>query len=382
MESPLQTQLLKRSTRRIITSSDEEQGLARTDKATDRPGSWDQGHIHSGSSDQKISISSSRSHRKRWKQHKEKRPADSSFPCNTPSHDGEKVESTSSSSPLVQPSHMDNSTQPAREAVRESRGDDMPSKQTTPLQQTEIPESHDKGAESHISFEGGEVIIQMVHSDSEELAWDSDVDSVSSTDTPDFKRGKHGDIEWQQIVVACQQETPEWREKYRKRGFSVQLLMDSHADRWSKVDNVCKLEFNPNWELNRWVSALRVEVVCIQCNTVILYLEQTTKISDVTPLKNKLFAMCKVIHQHNKSVCIFISNLLPQPSVSPLSKNRMQSDFNLLQAIRSINRLIKKVYYLSVFEHFVSKKKGHIIHPTHKYFQEDGELTLLGCMVF
>ena len=51
-----------------------------------------------------------------------------------------------------------------------------------------------------------------------------------------------------------------------------------------------------------------------------------------------------------------------------------------LQAIRSTNRVIKKVFYLSVFEHFTSSKRNRIITPTYKYFQEDQQLTRLGCL--
>ena len=57
----------------------------------------------------------------------------------------------------------------------------------------------------------------------------------------------------------------------------------------------------------------------------------------------------------------------------------MESNFILLQAVRSINRALKKVHFMSLYEHFVSKR-GKIIKPMHKYFQEDGQLTQLGCM--
>ena len=80
---------------------------------------------------------------------------------------------------------------------------------------------------------------------------------------------------------------------------------------------------------------------------------------------------------------MFIANVLLKPSSSLGNqiRTRLESDFVLLQAVRGTNRA-QKIHYLSIFEHFMSTKSGRIIKPTHKYFQEDGELTKLGCMVF
>ena len=153
-------------------------------------------------------------------------------------------------------------------------------------------------------------------------------------------------------------------------------------EQWSNIDNVCQVEYHPGWELNRWVSALRAETIRVCSNNVVLYLEETSRVHDVPPLKNKLQAICEVLRQHRKGVKIFIANLLPKPSSSPVCHARMESDFILLQAIRGVNRSIKKVHYLSIFEHFVARKSGRIIRPTHKYFQENSELTRLSCLIF
>ena len=211
-------------------------------------------------------------------------------------------------------------------------------------------------------------------------AWDSDIDSVSSSDTPDYKRGKHDIVSLDQVKRELIQDYRQARQACCHISPTVEILADSRLSRWSKVDRLCKIEYK-QVELKRWIADLWAEVVRIQCNTVVLYLEQTTRYKDVPPL-NKLLALCKVIRQHNSSARIFVSNLLPQPATSPLTRAHMEADFMLVQAIRGVNRLLKKVHYLSLFEHFVSRKKGKIIHPTFKYFQEDGNLTTLGCLVF
>ena len=75
-----------------------------------------------------------------------------------------------------------------------------------------------------------------------------------------------------------------------------------------------------------------------------------------------------------------MANLLPRPSSSPVGKPRNETNFILLQAGSSINRAIKKVHFLTIYEHFVSSR-GKILRPAHKYFQDNQQLTALGCMV-
>ena len=112
-----------------------------------------------------------------------------------------------------------------------------------------------------------------------------------------------------------------------------------------------------------------------------LYLENTATYSDIPPLKNGLQSLCKAIRQHHRTCRMFITNLLPSPSSSPQRRTRNHAEFTLLQAIRSANRALGKIHYLSLFEHFVSCRKTTTIRPTHKYFTEDFGLTPLGCMV-
>ena len=138
------------------------------------------------------------------------------------------------------------------------------------------------------------------------------------------------------------------------------------------------MDFHPNWTLKKWVAALRAKIVRIQCNTVVLYLERTEDILDVPPLKNALHSICKTIQQHKAGAHIFISNMLPKVSGSPLRRSA-ESSFNLLQAVRSTNRALLKVHYLSIFEHFCSK--GKIVKPTHRFFAQDGQLTQYGCLI-
>ena len=148
-------------------------------------------------------------------------------------------------------------------------------------------------------------------------------------------------------------------------------------------DNVCLVDYKPGYKLRNWLSAVRAEIVRITAPTVIMYLESTMEIQDVPPLKNTLQMLCKAIQQH-QGVHIFICNLLPHIMGSPVRKPAIQQvNFNLLQATRSTSRAMGgKIHYLSVYEHFTSKKRGKIISPTSKYFHDDSQLTYYGCLMF
>ena len=218
----------------------------------------------------------------------------------------------------------------------------------------------------------------------EELKWHTESEitdlnsSCSSTSMPGFKRGMH-EIGIDEITEAIIREGQISREQRTKRPLSLLILADARVQHWPKGDNVCQVEIHPEWGFPQWVAALRAETIRVACHIVVLYLEKTVVYPAVLPLKNGLQSVCKAIRQHHHSACIFVGNMLPSPSRSPL-KGRVESDFILLQAVRSINRVMGKVHYMSLFEHLVSRK-GNIISPTHQYFREDGDLTGFGCMV-
>ena len=76
---------------------------------------------------------------------------------------------------------------------------------------------------------------------------------------------------------------------------------------------------------------------------------------------------------------IYVLNLIPQPRHSPIGTPLPVFNFVLQQAVRS-GRAVVKVYDMSMYEHFVSRK-GRIIKPIDKYFM-GLQLSSFGCLVF
>ena len=165
-----------------------------------------------------------------------------------------------------------------------------------------------------------------------------------------------------------------------KRPASVHILADAQMEFWPQNDNICIMDFRPGWSLKWWTASLRAESIRIQCHSVILYFEMAQNM-EVQPLKNTLQALCQVIRQHSRGARIYVANLLPRVHASPVARPLSETNFVILQVARGVNRALSKIYFLSTFEHFVSKRGNRIIKPTHKYFGETGELTGFGCLI-
>ena len=188
------------------------------------------------------------------------------------------------------------------------------------------------------SMEEEEVIINCVH-DQDDEAWDSEADSViSDTSTPDYKRGKHDDELEQEAIREIRAESTVQHSKVNTRPPSLHVLADTRLEFWPKNDQICVLSYQPQWSFNQWIAALRAETVRVKCHTVLLYFEKVQDFQEVPPLKNVLHTMCKLIRQNNRSARIFISNLLPRMSGSPLGRPLVEVNFVLLQDVRSVNR--------------------------------------------
>ena len=212
----------------------------------------------------------------------------------------------------------------------------------------------------------------VVSEETEETAWNSEIDSHSDTSTPAYKRGRYETREYldpgldleaiEQIKLDCKQLVSSSR-----RPPSVHILADAQVEMWPQHDNICIMDYRPGWSLKRWTPELRAKSIRIQCHSVILYMEKAQNM-EVPPLKNALQTLCRVIRQHRRGARIYISNLLPRVYSTLLQRPITDINFVILQAVRSVNRALTKIHFLTVHEHFVSKRGNRIIKPTHLYF--------------
>ena len=234
----------------------------------------------------------------------------------------------------------------------------------------------------------GTVINMRYKDDTPWVSAEEDGSLDSDTSTPDCKRGRHQQYKQRETLheqaireVAergVQYPLPSWT---RGRAPAVHILADAKVAAWPTSDNICTLDYKPGWKLRDWIGAIRAENVRISQPTVILYLEVVLTFEDVPPLKNSLHMLCKVIRQHQLGARIFLANLLPRISSSPLSKPIVEHNYQLLQAVHSTGRAIHKVFYLSIYEHFVSSRKSRVIKPVSKYFADNDQLTYFGCLM-
>ena len=234
-----------------------------------------------------------------------------------------------------------------------------------------------------------EIIIECV--DDNDSPWHTDSDSASVSSTPDYKRGKTGEhkdhprhSDTELVAVQEIQESgvsfplPSWIRRRAVHGPSVLILADSQLQNWAMdKDKICQVHYHENWPISRWTQAIREGTILM----VILYFEQTRNWMDVPPIKNVLQNLCKAVRNHGPGPRVFISNHLPRLTSSPVRTSITQSNFTLQQVTRSVGRSLSKVFELDVYQHFVSTKHGRILKPASHYFTVNG-LTYLECLVF
>ena len=269
-DSPLQVKYLKCTSRRILQSTDESEG-----EECSRP---EEVHIRSDSSPRatcSTSISTNNTS-----------PGEQSLSSSLP---------VSTASPSQSDQHIAND------------GSNSPSQM---LDVTDISADEDvilTMEEDRKEEEG--LVIKMTHS--QDMVWDSEAESTcsSSTSTPAYKRGDYTEdlnaMARAEIILDCRM--PRTPPPHR---CSIQILADSRISNWPKHDNVFIVNHQQHWNLQQWLCALRAETIRITGKVVVIYFEKCDMYEDVPPLKNNLQAICKVIHQHQRGIKIFVANTL------------------------------------------------------------------------
>ena len=351
VDSPLQTKYLRRSSawRRVISSDEKGRQFGQTDEAgipSDSVGSRHSPSSRKRRTDEDSSAPAGQSVNQSLLT-PDRRSVGSSLPaavhheCNSKSsYSSQSARSTTSGTGK----QVDTCSPPTSSA--EEGGLQAPCDQAT---------TQSKEASVDLSVDPGIIITMNYSEGSEDMAWDSELDgTASTTSTPAYKRGIHDSMDevTRQAVKAIQKEASQFVLNGSARGPSVQVLADSKIMQWPR-DSICVVNCHQDWDITKWLPSICAEIIRIQCNTVVLYFEKTQNYGDVPRLKNHLQAICKAIRQHQKGCCIFISNILPKASTSPV--RRAETNFVLLQAVRSVNRCLGKIHFLSVYEHFVSK---------------------------
>ena len=198
-----------------------------------------------------------------------------------------------------------------------------------------------------------EVVIEFTHSDCcDDSPWQTEDDSfVSSTSTPEFKRGIHkqhgnNDTEEQNrhiVKQICQEglehAIPHWiaRRQARRNRPSVLILTDGLLQHWSAKDRVCEVIHHQGWPIRRWSQAIHSGQIVINHRNVVCYLEATCNWNDIPPLKNCLHGLGKAIRScADDNPRIFVSNLLNPARNSPVWKPNVVTNFTLQQATRSV----------------------------------------------
>ena len=114
------------------------------------------------------------------------------------------------------------------------------------------------------------MIISMTHE--EEMVWNTDMDSNDSdvqscTSTPEPKG----------VVIHHWLRPGLGKKSGRKEtnfNSQVVILADARLHHWPQ-DNGCKIEYHPDWSLQKWLKGLCAEIIRVACHTAVTYFEKT-----------------------------------------------------------------------------------------------------------
>ena len=200
-------------------------------------------------------------------------------------------------------------------------------------------------------------------------------------------RKNHQSLTQQAVQEITQQglqlTLPTWVKNRQIRDPSMLILADAMLKNWPKNNRIYQVEIRSQWDIRRWIQAIKTGEIIISVHTILMYLETTRQWSDVPPMKNSIHSLCKAIRNHSSTddPRMFVATLLPKITGSPLWTPICNSNFTQQQAVRSVGRAMGKVFELSIHEHFILHN-GKVIRPVYRYFAGDGSLSALGCMVF
>ena len=233
--------------------------------------------------------------------------------------------------------------------------------------------------------EGDGWVINLDH-EGNTSPWNTETEGEQSdTSTPNFKRGRHEltDAQIRQILreEACVLLPVQEAWRRRNARHSVFLAADSRVQAWPLHDTKIRVSLKESWSMTQWTQAFRTGYLDYSCGKVLIYFEMLAEIPVPTPLNNAVLALCRSIRWKNTDCQIYILNLLPKISPTPvLGPSVPVANQHILEAVRNVNRRMGSVFYLSVFEHFFTKESGLLIPPC-KHFRANGDLSQLGCMV-
>ena len=241
-DSPLHTNLLKYSSRRILTSSDEEGDWARKDKVD----------IHSDCADDGTCCSS------------------------LSTEHANKQSSSPSQGTVMQPLHTAGDESDPGTVIVMTQAEDSPwDSDADSVDTTASRADSEKSNTSTPGYKRGKHHTPLsVSSHSKGQA------CALCTKTREVTTGGAGIL---CSVIKTVRSNDAVKRTTKRRPPSLHLLTNSRVQCWPSWDNVCIVDHHPGWSFQKWISSLRTEIVCISCHTVVIYLEKIIELQDVPP---------------------------------------------------------------------------------------------------
>ena len=136
--------------------------------------------------------------------------------------------------------------------------------------------------------------------------------------------------------------------------------------------------------LDQWTRAVRDRQVRLHLPITVIAVQCIKLQECLEPLKNTLGALCRAIQSIGEdNGRIFIVNNVPNPRQAPVLGQRTADHNKLLfRAVIGVNKMLRRVFYCDMAQHFVTPGTTEWIQPVSQYFDQDGNLTETGCFMY
>ena len=219
-----------------------------------------------------------------------------------------------------------------------------------------------------------DIVIQLNHEGSSPWHTDShDSDSETALDTEE-------EAIKQLNNPPAGNTAPQWMQKVRP--LSSLLLSDGTLVNWPEYDGRCVLAFKPGFTVDHWIKEIRSGDICVQYQNIMIFLERFRTLEIAAHLKNGVFSVCRAIRAKNTNCRIYIISAIPSVGPEAVLGYKVKV-FNrlLLSQVTNINKKMRQVFYIDMEGHFITDG-GQKLFPMKQYYNLDGTLTKMGCLLF
>ena len=162
---------------------------------------------------------------------------------------------------------------------------------------------------------------------------------------------------------------------------TVVVLTDELLANWSERELCCVVIRKHYSTINGWIPDIREAVINTDFPHVVVVMQCVRSLECLETLKNAMGGLCRALRSINPVARIYFCDGIPRPRSAPVIGQRIQEHNKLLaHAVKGVNQLMGRVFYLSMATHFIDSSTGKV--PVEYFNMYEDRLSRVGCFIF